>query len=297
MKWRYHLALFPLISTSLIAFGWLAVGRQEGVFARQKEAPRESGDFYDKIAPRQGIIEADLKTGKHEPWESTFYDGSPTLGFARGWIISRGKGYVSTTRRRDMGIVKVEGNRLALVSEAPGNAWGLMPLEYVVVPWDQHVFLVEPDELLTFINDVNSGELRRYNPRGKYLLRIEDFDKKRPTGLPKVPAEYEEYLLRTPIHGNVIAIGEDKEDVAVRGDKRLRSGISLTLNVGKKDGVRSGMKFYAEKDAEESLRLSDFVVISLTQNRCELLQYSREGKARAKVGLRLTTTDYSYDSK
>jgi hypothetical protein len=167
-----------LILTSLIAFGWFAVGMQEGAFAKQTEVPRDAGDFYDKIAQRQGIIEADLKTGKHEPWESTFYDGSPTRGFSRGWIISCSKGYVSTTRRRDMGIVKIEGNRLALVSEAPGNYWGLMPLEYVVVPWDQHVFLVESDKLLAFSNDVNSGELRRDNPMGKYLLRIEDYDKK-----------------------------------------------------------------------------------------------------------------------
>jgi hypothetical protein len=193
-----------------------------------------------------------------------------------------------------MGIVKVEGNRLALVSEAPGNAWGLMPLEYVVVPWDQHVFLVEPDELLAFCNDVNSGELRNYNPTGKYLLRVEDFDKKRPTGLPKVPTEYEEYLLRTPIQGNVIKMGEDKEDVALRGDKRLMSGTSLTLSVGKKDGVRTGMKFYAERDAETA-RLSYFIVISLTKNQCELLEYGGEAKSRAKVGQRLTTSAPYYE--
>src|SRR5262249_38244080 len=99
-----------------VAFGCLVVTSQGGISTDSGEVSRDSsGAFYDKIGPRRVAIEADLKKGQHEPWESTFYDGSPTLGFARGWIISLKEGYVSTTRRLDMGSVKAEGNRIALV--------------------------------------------------------------------------------------------------------------------------------------------------------------------------------------
>ncbi len=294
MRWRSYM---PLILPLAIALGWLVMGRQEGMPSDQGQVSRDSSDaFYEEIAPRRSMIETDLKTGQHKPWESTFYDGSPTRGFARGWIISLKRGYVSTTRRLDMGSVKNEGNRIALVSEAPRNAWGLMPLEYVVVPWDQQVFLVEPDQLLAFCNDVNSGRLRRCTPAGRYLLRVKDFDKERPTGLPKVPTPYKEYLLRRPITGSVVKAGEEKQDVAVRGEKRLMSGTSLTLSVGKKDGVRTGMQFYPERDSETA-GFSSFFVISLAERQCELLQCRDDRKDQAKIGLRLTTADPFYDRK
>jgi hypothetical protein len=193
-----------------------------------------------------------------------------------------------------MGSVKVEGNRIALVSEAPGNAWGLMPIEYVVVPWDGQVFLVEPADLLAFCNDINSACLRRSVPAGRYLLRVKDFDKERPKGLPEVPAEYKEYLLRRPIHGAVVRVGDDKQDVAVRAQQWLKSGTSLTLNVGKKDGVRSGMRFFLERDSG-TVGLSQFFVISLSERQCELLQCRDDGQDRAKVGLWLTTADPLYE--
>jgi hypothetical protein len=272
-------------------------GRPQGICAEQgQDSGSSSDDFYDKMPLRKRAIEAELKTGQHEVWESRFYDGSPFIGIAHGWIISRKTGYVSTTRRLDMGSVKVKDDRIALISEAPNHAWGLMPLEYVVVPWDQQVFLVEPDELLAFCNDVNSGLLRRHPPYGRHLLRVQDFHKDRPTGFPQVPIEYKEYLLRGAITGTVAKTGDDKQDVAVRGEKLLMSGTSVTLGVGKKDGVRTGMRFYPEREAKTG-GLSRFFVISLTDRECEVLQCGRDPKDLAKVGQRLSTRDPSYDQE
>jgi hypothetical protein len=324
MRWRrYMILMLPLA----VASSWLIVVSQKGVSAEKgksfrglfgpfyskipaqkrkikadlKEGRHEPwegrrfrdlfGPFYSKIPAQKRKIKGDLKKGRHEPWEGAFSDGGPWAGLSRGWIISRKKGYVSTTRRMDMGSVKVKGNRIALVSAAPNNAWGLMPVEYVVVRWDRQVFLVEPDQLLKFCNEVNSGKLRHETPSGGGILyRVKDFDKKRPTGLPYVPPEFKEYLLRKPITGSVVKIGEDKQDVAVRGKKWFISGTSLTLNVGKKDGVRTGMEFYPEGDSE-SVGFSRFYVISLAERQCELLQgppllqQQDNRKYCAKVGL------------
>jgi hypothetical protein len=247
-------------------------------------------DFYDEIAPRRRAIEADLKTGVHERWEAVYYDGSPHLGFARGWALSRKLGYVSTTRRCDMGKVEVAGDRIALVSEAPGKAWGLMPLEYVIVPWDQQVYLVEPSELIEFCNDVNSGRLRAHGPAGRYPLRVGDFGKK-PIGLPRVPRKYDDYLLRQPITAKVLQTNGNKGDVAVLGQHRLWSGFSLTLNVGKKDGVRTGMRFYLDPQPADDF--PDAYVISVNATRSELLECSwqEDAKPQAKIGMRLTTLE------
>jgi hypothetical protein len=273
-----------------------AAPREREETAAESEVRRKAlEEFHSRIGPRREQIDADLKAGPHEPWEGAFSNGAPFRGLDRGCIISRKHGYVSTSRRVDMGVVKAKEDRIALYSEAPFNAWGLIPREYVV-PWDGQVFLVEPDELVSFCNDVNSGKLRHETPFASYLLRVADFAKPRPTGMPRIPAEYKDYLLKTPIAGTVTRVGEDKEDVAVRGGRWLYSGTSLTLSVGKKDGVRAGMRFYPERDPEAALGLS-FFVISLAERQCELLQCGSGRKDRAEVGLRLTTADLCYDRK
>src|SRR5262249_3997289 len=112
-----------LMLALVVALCWLSVSGQQAISAQEGVAPEDpSDDVSRKIAARRKAIEADLDAGRHEPWEGVFYNGSPTTGFARGWLISRTKGYVSTTRRIDMGIVKVKGDRIALTSEAPDNA-------------------------------------------------------------------------------------------------------------------------------------------------------------------------------
>jgi hypothetical protein len=94
----------------------------------------------------------------------------------------------------------------------------------------------------------------------------------------------------------VLAVGEDKEDVAVRGAKWLWSGTSLTLGVGKKDGVRAGMAFHPLRGPEAGDG-SHFLVISLAERRCEVLHCGGFRRARVGVGLRLSTADPYYDRK
>jgi hypothetical protein len=287
-----------LILPLVIASALFADDAKKPAPAGEQEASSEAFDtFHAKIEPRKRAIEADLKAGSHEPWEGRFYDGSPFPGLASGWLISRKFGYVSTTKRTDMGTVEVKGDRIALVSEAPGKAWGLMPVEYVVVPWGEQVYLVEPDLLLRFCNYVNSGRLGQGSPCCLFPLRVQDFDK-RPTGLPRVPEEYKEYLLQKPITGSIVATHGEKGDVAILGKELLWSGFSVTVDVGKKDGVRTGMQFYVAEDADKDV-WSSFYVISVIERQAELLEcpFKDGGKSQAKMGLRLTTRSPLYKNE
>src|SRR5262249_42877786 len=159
----------------------------------------------------------------------------------------------------------------ALVSESPAKPWGLTRLVYVVVPWGDRVYLVEPESLLDFCNDVNSGNFRAF-PAGGYLLKVEDFRKKA-SGLPQVPEEYKDHLLKEPVTGSIVQRHGEKGDVAVRGQKLLRSGFSVTLNVGKQHGVRTGMRFYPEEEQDQEVFdvFRELFVISTTAKQCELL--------------------------
>jgi hypothetical protein len=291
MPWKATLTLILSLvgATHLIA----GPGREERPSSNQKDAIEKP--FDDARHAKWRAITAELKRGRREPWEGVFYDGSSSIGLARGWMISRKVGYVSTTRRYDWGTVEVKGDRIILVSENPGKPWGLMPLEYVVVPWGPQVYLVEPDCLVAFCNAVNSGGLGRYTPGGEFLLRVEDFDKS-PTGFPRVPEEYKDYLLPKPITGSLAKTNGEKGDVAVLGLKLLRSGFSWTLDVGKKHGVRTGMKFYPAQETDREVS-SSFYVIAVMEKESELLEYSfTEGaKSQGRPGMRLSTRDPSYE--
>jgi hypothetical protein len=276
----------------VIVGGLLAAESQKKPSAKERDAPDKP--FDDAFHAKRRSIEAEPKTGGREPWEGVFYDGSATLGFARGWMISRKIGYISTTKTYDWGTVEAKGDRITLVSEAPGKPWGLMPLEYVVVPWSTKVYLVEPDRIIAFCNAVNSGYLGRYPPDGRFLLRVEDFDKK-PAGLPRIPEKYKEYLLQQPITGSIVKGNWEKGDVAVLGQKCLRSGFAWTLDVGKKHGVRTGMEFYSVQEQHPDV-FSSFCVISVTESQSELLEYSftKGAMSQAKTGMRMTTRNREF---
>jgi hypothetical protein len=287
------------LGTALFLSLTIATGLVAGLRKDEKPRPRQHATAESPLNDERHIklrkIEDDLKRGSHEPWEGVFYDGNPFIGLARGWTISRKVGYVSTTRRYDWGTVEAKGDRLILVSEAPGKPWGLMPVEYVIVPWDSQVWLVEPSEMVEFCNAVNSGRIGKHDTYGQFLLKVEDFGKKR-AGLPQVPEAYKEYLLRKAIVGSIVRGNEEKGDVAVVGLTQLRSGFSWMVDVGKKNGVRTGMKFYQAEAPDQAVSAS-LHVISVTEKQSELLELSSgEGaKSKMKAGMRVTTSDPHYE--
>jgi hypothetical protein len=249
----------------------------------------------DQIQRRKEAIQVDLKAGRRELWEGSFLATVGLRGSETGWIISGKAGYVSTSRLLDMGTVEAKGDRITLISDLPIKPPKRKLTEYVVVPWGKRVFLVQPRLLLSFCNDVNSGSMRRPGEtRGLYLLRVDDWETKA-SGLPKVPKKYQEYLLKNPISGTIVSVNGLKEDVSVLGERALRDGLAVTLSVGKRAGVRTGLTFFPQRESDRlDPNLFRIVVISVTAERAELLVVCEDNeKARKRFlpGMRLTTSD------
>ncbi|HTU88844.1 MAG TPA: hypothetical protein VMF69_01995 [Gemmataceae bacterium] len=242
------------------------------------------------MAARDKQIRNDLRADAKEPWEGCFYSWDP-FRLGDSWIISRKHGYVSTSKLIDMGRVEASEDRIRLISESPSDSWEKTH-EYVVIRWGKRVYLVEPDYLLSFCNAVNSGMISKEAGRGSiFLLRGTD-DHVEASGLPQVPKEYKEYLLTKPVTGTIVKINGVKEDVAVHGERFLHSGLSITLDRGKRDGVRSGMEFFF-LDWKSSPLGSEVFVISLTDRTCEVLVCgitTKKGKL-FKRGVQLSTAD------
>lgn len=260
---------------------------------RPSPDPSDSVDYYfTHVAPKKKLIETELeKNGPHEPWEGCFANQGIN-GPKRGWMISRKVGYVSISRLVDMGTVEVQGTRIALKSVS-GKTWGPDWPVYEIVRWGERVYLVPPDNFLDFCNDANDGSLlpgRLFTP---YLSKCGD-DEKKVSGLPDVPDEYKGYLLDKPVTGRVTAVGGEKEDVAVWGKQRLISGTSVTLDVGKAQKIRTGMRFYPERKDDRGRR---GYVISVTATQCELLFETVVDTGQqqpVKSGSRWTTSDPYY---
>jgi hypothetical protein len=262
---------------------------------------QSAATLSDLADRREAAIRAELRAGRRELWEGSFYATTGFRGLSTGWIVSRKAGYVSTSRLLDMGTVEATGDRITLVSDFPIKPAKRKFTEYVVVPWGERVYLVQPRLLLSFCNDVNSGSMRSPGEtRGLYLLRVKDWERK-VSGLPKVPKKYQEYLLKKPISGTIVTVNGPREDVAVLGDRVSRSGLAVTLNVGKRAGVRTGMTFFAEREADRyDLNVFQIVVVSVTAERAELLVVCEDNeKARKRFlsGMRLTTSDRIHQDK
>jgi hypothetical protein len=247
--------------------------------------------FLQRKATRDRQIVNDLRADAKEPWEGHFY---PTTGFfgrpRRSWIISRKHGYVSRSKLIDMGRVEASGDRIRLISESPSDSWDKNH-EYVVVRWSKRVYLVEPDSLLSFCNAVNGGSISKEKGQGSIYLSRHNDDEIEVTGLPQVPSEYKEYLLEKPITAKIVRINDVKEDVAIRGWQFRYSGLSMTLDCGKRDGIRSGMEFFFLD--WKNRPYSDVYVISLTERTCEVLVCGITTKAGKffRRGVQLSTAD------
>jgi hypothetical protein len=287
----------PLLGALLATAGSLLVGSLHAHTPPAQQGPARdlSCADADQLPLRKAAILAELKAGRREPWEGEFFATTGFWGLSQGWLIARKAGYVSTTRLRDLGTVDATGDRVTLISDSPIKPASGKLTEYIVVPWGERAYLVKPELLLSFCNDVNAGRMQSPGTTmGLYLLRLEDWEKK-VSGLPDVPKEYRQYLLDKPLAGTIVAVNGLKEDVAIFGDRFLRGGLSVTVDIGKRVGVRTGMEFFPEQESDRyESGVSRIVVVSMTAERAELLVVCEEPeKARKtfKPGLRLTTSD------
>ena len=245
--------------------------------------------FYRKVGPRRSRIKEDLKGRRRWAWEGEFSNGGAFV--SEGWMISSQSGYVSNGKVVDIGTIESQQDRIKLVSESPRKVFdgNSNTLDLVVVKWSDRVYLIRPCMLIQFCNLVNSGAANKPGgPHGRFYLRVSDFGKE-VTGLPKIPTEYEDYLLKKPIVSVIQSFNAPMSDVIVTGQSSPLSGRLVTIPAGKRDGLRLGMEFHSEVAADGA----EIHVVLIAERSSMLLISGLRGKEKKMlpVGTRLSTKD------
>jgi len=198
-------------------------------------------------------ITAELKTLGDHPWAGSYYQGDGK-GVNQRLLLSPKAGFVFTWHGclglydRNHGEVRAENDKLTLKFTYPNSRKGFQGIagDLVLIPWGERRYLVPADGLAEFCNAVNSGGEPRNHAQGHFLLRDKDWEKK-VDGTPKLPGEFAGFLLKEPIQGKIVAVGESKTREGSSGI-RFRT-TTVTLNVGKKQGVLLGMRFFLSDDS------------------------------------------------
>jgi hypothetical protein len=215
------------------------VERSQRLMNEQDAAERKVTESREKIAE-------EIKTLGEHPWAGEYYKGDG-LGVNISLSIAPKAGYSFQWRGclglydQNYGAVAEKDGRLHLSFMLPNKRSELRGVteELVPVTWGERKYLVPTNEFIEFCNQINCGREPRDAVHGRCLLRRGD-EKKKVTGLPSVPKEFEPYLLKTPIETEIVAIG--KPVLTPMGDDMVHVVFNVTLKHGKKAGVLPGMK-------------------------------------------------------
>jgi len=101
---------------------------------------------------------------------------------------------------KNEGGAKIVNDHLILTPEQPNDSIGCggTPTDFVPVRWGDRLYLVPREAGQRFCNEVNEGLEPRSNVHGRFHLRKGD-SKKKVTGLPIVPKEWESLLQKKPV--------------------------------------------------------------------------------------------------
>ena len=108
----------------------------------------------------------------------------------------------------------------------------------IPVKWDGRIYLIQDDDLQSFSNAINLGleprsTLHSEPYYGAFYIRQGD-EKKSVSGKPSLPAEWQSFLLSSPVTVEIIAIEK-------QGEYQV-----ATINSGSEDGLKVGMKLITE---------------------------------------------------
>lgn len=212
---------------------------------------------------RRSEIEAEIATLVDHPWAGSYlkvsargHHGSNSdslvLAPIAGFVAIASIPAVVLTKEHSWGTLEVSGEALTLHHKEPNRrehwrqAW---PEQLLVVPWGERHYLLEPKELEAFARSLHTGDEPRSSSVGNFLLRSGDWSL-RARGRPDVPASARELFRATPLLA--IVFTHDGSTPA-----------SVELDVGQRDGVLVGQRFFQKDDeltvtvvAEESCRAS-----------------------------------------
>ncbi len=136
-------------------------------------------------------------------------------------------------------------------------------INFIKVKVGERRFLVPENELADFCEYAAGLSLDDYSSQSNYWWKLSD-SQKRIFGLPILPEKYKSFL-RYPIKAQIIKIGKQENVQSKDAEGKLQTdavNYFFTINVGKNQGVKKGMKFYIPEIKE----WSEIVKVSLTSS-------------------------------
>jgi hypothetical protein len=115
-----------------------------------------------------------------------------------------------------------------------------------IITWDRLIYLVPEADMLEFCNDINRGIEPKYG--GSFYLN-EKCKRKKAKGLPELPGNWNNFLLKAPVTGKILD---------VTGDLAI-------LDSGTNKGVLPGMEFTASAPGYKAE--ANLTIISVSSDR------------------------------
>lgn len=216
---------------------------------------------------RREEIRSEIRALGDHPWAGEYYEGDG-LGVNISFLVAPGAGYIYDFRSdvgpvdRNYGAVTFKDGKLHLsfTLDNKRERHGIAE-EYLPVSWGERRYLIPPDRIEAFCNDVNSGTEPRaaresmWMPGGAHLVRRGD-RQKAVEGFPDLPAEYRALLLQKPIESEVIGI---TSSTARTSASDIFRDYIVRVRGGEEEGLAPGMHFYVivpESGAYEAIIVS-----------------------------------------
>lgn len=122
-----------------------------------------------------------------------------------------------------------EGNTLVLNPGPNMSGHGIDGDDVLtMVPWGHRLYLLADSQMMDFCQGVNSGAMPGFWRGIRFYVSTPADDT--PMGLPKVPAEWEEYLLKRPVIAKI---------------KEVKTNKNVLIDKGTESGLKPGMLVYA----------------------------------------------------
>jgi hypothetical protein len=209
----------------------------------------DSPEAEAEAKARRARIEEELRGLEGHPWAGEYRRGMG-LGFSSRFSLSPATGYVAETHSctglvsRGYGSLAEEAGALSFHSHlAPDKP----PMRFLLVRWGERSYLVHPDDLVGFCNEVNSGWEPRTFDLGGTLLRTGDEQKPAP-GDPTVNGQRVSCVLAGPVQARVTDVGPEKRVTEYGLEQRV---VDVTLDIGRRRGILPGMWFDALVEGDQ----------------------------------------------
>ena len=273
--------------------------KAQGVAEPAKPSQTYEGDADEKLSDRANAeadslrsrISTELEGLPKHAWAGSYYQGDG-LGENVSLILAPKHGYLFEWHGcmglydRNYGNVTVNQASLKLSFTYPNVRQGFQGIadEFLSISWGDRQYLIPKNDVIGFCNDVNSGDEPRQRPHGRFLLRDGD-ESIAVTGIPKLPAKYNAYLLKHPIEAQVVEIGAKTTRPSVCEWNFIDT--EIVLNVGTNAGILPGMELHVV-EPDDVVQTIEIKTVAKSQCTGVMTQMDDEDE-QIQVGWKLST--------